>query len=267
MSESGVTPQGDRRQDHIVNADGQRLFCRSWVPEVPPRGLLFVAHGVGEHCGRYSSLAQSLSRRGLMVFAHDHVGHGLSEGERMMVRDFKVFIRDSLQHVDLMRERYPDLPLFILGHSMGGAICILCACERPSDFTGVVLISPMVQLNPESASPFKVFMAKLLNHVLPSLSLGSIDSKWISRDQKEVESYDKDELNHHGGLSVAFAMQLVGAARLIERAIPTVTWPFLLLHGDADKLCNISGSHMMLEKAQSTDKQLKVGHFSLSWQV
>nr|XP_023699010.1 monoglyceride lipase-like [Paramormyrops kingsleyae] len=214
MSESGVTPQGDRRQDHIVNADGQRLFCRSWVPEVPPRGLLFVAHGVGEHCGRYSSLAQSLSRRGLMVFAHDH-------GD-------------------------------------GGAICILCACERPSDFTGVVLISPMVQLNPESASPFKVFMAKLLNHVLPSLSLGSIDSKWISRDQKEVESYDKDELNHHGGLSVAFAMQLVGAARLIERAIPTVTWPFLLLHGDADKLCNISGSHMMLEKAQSTDKQLKV---------
>ncbi|XP_048879593.1 monoglyceride lipase-like [Brienomyrus brachyistius] len=258
MSESGVTPQGDWSRDHIVNADGQRLFCRYWVPEEPPRGLLFVAHGVGEHCGRYSSLAQSLSQRGLIVFAHDHVGHGRSEGERMMVRDFKVYIRDSLQHVDLMKEQYPGLPLFILGHSMGGAISILCACERPSDFTGVVLISPMVQLNPESASPFKVFMAKLLNHVLPSLSLGSIDSKWISRDQKEVESYDTDELNHHGGLSVAFAMQLVGAARLVERAIPTVTWPFLLLHGDADKLCNISGSHMMLEKAQSTDKQLKV---------
>lgn len=73
-----------------------------------------------------------------------------------------------------------------------------------------------------------------------------------------MESYDTDKLNHHGGLSVAFAMQLVGAARLVERAIPTVTWPFLLLHGDADKLCNISGSYMMLEKAQSIDKQLKV---------
>ncbi|XP_029107567.1 monoglyceride lipase-like isoform X2 [Scleropages formosus] len=213
---------------------------------------------MGEHCGRYGALAHSLTQHGIMVFAHDHVGHGRSEGERMAVRDFQVFVRDSLQHVDLAKGRSPHLPLFLLGHSMGGAICILCACERPGAFAGVVLISPMVRMNPESATPFKVFVARLLNHVLPSLTLGSVESRWISRDKKEVELYDTDELNHHGGLSVALGMQLMGAVQRIAREIPTVSWPFLLLHGDADKLCDIRGSQMMLERAPSADKHMKV---------
>ncbi|KAI1892196.1 hypothetical protein AGOR_G00130830 [Albula goreensis] len=263
MPESGVdrrSPQGVPYTElqHIVNADGQHLFCRYWEPEGPPRALVFVAHGAGEHCGPYSDLAQALSAHSLLVFSHDHVGHGRSEGERMVIEDFQIYIRDSLQHVDMMRGRHPHLPVFIVGHSMGGAISILTACERPNDFAGVVLIAPMVQMNPESATPMKVFLAKVLNHVMPSLCLGSIESKWISRDPKEVEAYDKDELNYHGGLRVSFGMQLLSAARRIERAIPDIAWPFFILHGDADKLCDISGSQLLLENAKSTDKRLKV---------
>ncbi|KAM3837964.1 monoglyceride lipase, partial [Diretmus argenteus] len=186
------------------------------------------------------------------------VGHGQSQGERMSIKDFQVYVRDSLQHIDLMKTRYPDLPIFIVGHSMGGAISILTACERPDEFAGVALIAPMVQMNPDSATPFKVFMAKVLNHMLPSLSLGSIESKWVSRDQKQVEAYEADDLNFHGGLRVSFGIQLMGAAARIERAIPSVTWSFLLLHGDADKLCDIRGSKMMYDNAPSSDKKLKI---------
>ncbi|XP_021422212.1 monoglyceride lipase isoform X1 [Oncorhynchus mykiss] len=263
MPEPGAprrTPQGVPYADlqHIVNADGQHLFCRYWEPEGPPRALVFVAHGAGEHCGPYDEIGQTLKEQSLLVFAHDHVGHGQSEGDRMNIKDFQVFVRDSLQHIDLMKGRHPDLPIFIIGHSMGGAISILTACERPNDFAGVALIAPMVKMNPESATPFKVFLAKVLNHMVPSLSLGSIDSKWISRDQKQVEAYDNDELNHHGGLRVSFGMQLMGAVARIEREVPAITWPFLLLHGDDDKLCDIRGSQMMFDMAQSTDKKIKV---------
>ncbi|MEQ2302017.1 hypothetical protein AMECASPLE_002087 [Ameca splendens] len=243
---------------HIVNADGLHLFCRYWEPTGPPRALVFIAHGAGEHSGPYEEIAQRLKELSLLVFAHDHVGHGQSEGDRMNIRDFQVYIRDSLQHIDLMKSCHPDLPIFIVGHSMGGAISILSACERPSDFAGMVLIAPMVQMNPESATPFKIFVAKLLNHMLPSLTLGSIESKWVSRDKKQVEAYDADELNHHGGLRVSFGMQLMGAAERIERAIPSISWPFLLLHGDADKLCDIRGSKMMYENTASSDKKLKI---------
>ncbi|XP_034550818.1 monoglyceride lipase isoform X2 [Notolabrus celidotus] len=251
---------------HIVNADGLHLFCRYWEPASPPRALVLVVHGLGEHCGPYDEIAQRLKDLSFLVFAHDHVGHGQSEGDRMTIKDFQFFIRDCLQHIDLMKSRHPDLPVFILGHSMGGAISILTACERPSDFAGVVLIAPLVQMNPESATPFKVFVAKLLNRVVPSLTLGTVDSKWISRDQKRVKEYESDELNYHGGLRVSMGIQLMGAAARIEKEIPTISWPFYLLHGDEDKLCDINGSKMMQEKAASSDKTLKIyegGYHSL----
>lgn len=254
------SPQGVPYADlpHIVNADGLYLFCRYWEPAGPPRALVFVSHGAGEHSGPYEGIAQTLKDQSLLVFAHDHVGHGQSEGERMNIKDFEIYIRDVLQHVDLMKSRHPDLPVFILGHSMGGAISILTACERPNDFTGVVLIGPMIQLNSESATPFKVCMAKVANYMLPSLNLGPIESKWISRDKTQVEAYENDELIYHGGMRVSFAVQLMGATARIKKEIPSINWPFLILHGDADKLCDIGGSEMMYENAQSLDKKLKI---------
>ncbi|XP_055022386.1 monoglyceride lipase isoform X2 [Boleophthalmus pectinirostris] len=255
------SPQGVPYSDlpHIVNADGLHLFCRYWEPSGPPRALVFITHGAGEHVGRYDDVAQRLKELQVLVFGHDHVGHGQSEGERMIIRDFQIYIRDVLQHVDLMKNRHPGIPIFIVGHSMGGAISILTACERPSEFTGVVLIAPLVQMNPDSATPFKVFVAKVLNHMMPSLTLGNIESKWVSRDQKQVEAYDADELVHHGGMRVSFAMQLMGAVTRIERELPNIHWPFYLLHGDADRLCDLRGSHLMYDSSTSTDKKLKVG--------
>jgi len=73
-----------------------------------------------------------------------------------------------------------------------------------------------------------------------------------------VEAYDTDELNYHGGLRVSFGMQLMDAASRIERELPNITWPFFILHGDADKLCDIRGSHLMYNEVKSTDKKLKV---------
>ncbi|KAB1264505.1 Monoglyceride lipase, partial [Camelus dromedarius] len=114
------------------------------------------------------------------------VGHGQSEGERMVVSDFQVFIRDVLQHVDLVQKDHPGLPVFLLGHSMGGAIAILTAADRPGHFSGMILISPLVLANPESATTFKVLAAKVLNLVLPNMSLGPIDSSMLSRNKAEV---------------------------------------------------------------------------------
>ncbi|XP_064375052.1 monoglyceride lipase isoform X4 [Dromaius novaehollandiae] len=206
---------------HIINADGQHLFCRYWKPAGTPRALVFIAHGAGEHCGRYDDLAQRLTGLNLFVFAHDHVGHGQSEGDRMVVSDFHIFIRDSLQHIDLMKKEHPGLPILILGHSM-------------------------------------VFAAKVLNFVLPNLSLGSIDPNAISRNKKEMESYTADPLVYHGGMKVSFVIQLMNAIARIERALPKLTLPILVLHGSSDKLCDIKGSYLLMDTVQSQDKTLKV---------
>ncbi|XP_023105849.2 monoglyceride lipase isoform X1 [Felis catus] len=277
------TPQSVPYQDlpHLVNADGQYLFCRYWKPTGTPKALIFVSHGAGEHCGRYDELAQMLVGLELLVFAHDHVGHGQSEGERMVVSDFHVFIRDVLQHVDVMQKDYPGLPVFLLGHSMGGAITILTAAERPGLFSGMVLISPLVLASPESATTFKdypksmvkmatrvafssistsywVFAAKILNLVLPNMSLGPIDSSMLSRNKTEVDIYNADPLICRAGLKVCFGNQLLNAVTRVERALPKLTLPFLLLQGSADRLCDSKGAYLVMESSKSQDKTLKI---------
>ncbi|XP_053526286.1 monoglyceride lipase isoform X1 [Artibeus jamaicensis] len=302
------TPQSVPYQDlpHLVNADGQYLFCRYWKPTGTPKALIFVSHGAGEHCGRYDELAQMLVGLELLVFAHDHalqpqspyslppckgdedvlppdtswspVGHGQSEGERMVVSDFHVFIRDVLQHVDIMQKDYPGLPVFLLGHSMGGAIAILTAAEKPGHFSGMVLISPLVLANPESATTFKVLAAKVLNLVLPNMSLGPIDASVLSRNKTElqegslvtsicicgslgpdkVDLYNTDPLICRAGLKVCFGIQLLNAVSRVERALPKLTLPFLLLQGSADRLCDSKGAYLLMESAKSQDKTLKI---------
>ncbi|XP_054336621.1 monoglyceride lipase isoform X3 [Pongo pygmaeus] len=224
------TPQSIPYQDlpHLVNADGQYLFCRYWKPTGTPKALIFVSHGAGEHCGRYEELARMLMGLDLLVFAHDHVGHGQSEGERMVVSDFHIFIRDVLQHVDSMQKDYPGLPVFLLGHSMGGAVAILTAAERPGHFAGMVLISPLVLANPESATTFK------------------------------VDIYNSDPLICRAGLKVCFGIQLLNAVSRVERALPKLTVPFLLLQGSADRLCDSKGAYLLMELAKSQDKTLKI---------
>ncbi|XP_058144115.1 monoglyceride lipase isoform X5 [Dasypus novemcinctus] len=224
------TPQNVPYRDlpHLVNADGQYLFCRYWKPARAPRALVFVSHGAGEHCGRYEELAQMLTGLDLLVFAHDHVGHGQSEGERMVVSDFHIFIRDVLQHVDAVQKEQPGLPVFLLGHSMGGAIAILTAAEKPNHFSGMILISPLVLANPESATTFK------------------------------VDIYNADPLICRAGLKVCFGIQLLNAVSRVERALPRLTLPVLLLQGSADRLCDSRGAYLLMEAAKSQDKTLKI---------
>lgn len=254
------TPQNVPYQDlpHLVNADGQYLFCRYWKPNGTPKALIFVSHGAGEHCGRYDELAQMLKGLDMLVFAHDHVGHGQSEGERMVVSDFHIFVRDVLQHVDTIQKDYPEVPIFLLGHSMGGAISILVAAERPTYFSGMVLISPLVLANPESASTMKVLAAKLLNFVLPNMTLGRIDSSVLSRNKSEVDVYNSDPLVCRAGVKVCFGIQLLNAVSRVERAMPRLTLPFLLLQGSADRLCDSKGAYLLMESSRSQDKTLKM---------
>ncbi|XP_051010838.1 monoglyceride lipase isoform X2 [Acomys russatus] len=292
------TPQNVPYQDlpHLVNADGQYLFCRYWKPNATPKALIFVSHGAGEHCGRYDEVAQMLKGLDMLVFAHDHVGHGQSEGERMVVSDFQVYVRDLLQHVDAVQKDHPEVPIFLLGHSMGGAISILAAAERPTHFSGMVLISPLVLTSPESASALKgphsclhtlqesfkfqaspielaaivmkawipsafylwVLAAKVLNLVLPNLTLGHIDTSSLSRNKTEVDLYNSDPLICHAGVKVCFGIQLLNAVSRVERAMPRLTLPFLLLQGSADRLCDSKGAYQLMESSRSQDKTLKM---------
>ncbi|XP_006823516.1 monoglyceride lipase-like [Saccoglossus kowalevskii] len=260
-----TSPQGVPYEQlaHYVNADGQCIFTRSWAPptDAEPRALCLVLHGAAEHSGPYDRLAIPLTGCGVMVYAHDHVGHGQSQGDRVNITDFNIYVRDTLQHIDIIAKKHPNLPIFLFGHSMGGTIAILTAIERPDQFTGVVLSGPVITI--KNKSPITTYMLRIVSYWFPKYEVTKINAEHITRDPKEVELYENDPLVWHGGLPSSFIAQVITGTREVQQNLSSIEWPFLILHGDADKLCDIEGSKMMMEKAKSTDRHLQVypGHY------
>ncbi|CAL4130043.1 unnamed protein product, partial [Meganyctiphanes norvegica] len=134
------------------------------------RALVFMSHGFAEYLAWYEELAQRFAAEGILAFGHDHVGHGRSGGTRCHVNSIMDYVMDVLQHCDDVTKQHPGLPLFLLGHSMGGMIAVRTAMERPDYFKGVVLMGPLLVPNPTEATPIMKFLAKLVSRVLPQIS-------------------------------------------------------------------------------------------------
>lgn len=264
-----MTAKSDRFEKSFVNNDGKRIYCRYWNEEqhsesTSTRGLVFISHGVAEHCLWYTELAMYLIESGFYVFSHDHVGHGQSEGDRVHIDDFSKYGRDIFQHVDEIKKKFPEnTPVFLIGHSMGGTIAVLCGMERPTYFTGVVLIAPALIPSPGAASPVKIFFGKIAARILPQLCVIKLDSKYVSRDQAVVKRYEDDPLVWHHGLKAKWGLCFLSSMETIQKKQGLIEWPFITLHGDEDKMCDVVGSQKLFDSAKSKDKEIKVykGHY------
>lgn len=247
---------------HFINANGQKIFCKYWEPETEIRALALIIHGLGEHILRYERIAKMLTDLGFKVFGHDHIGHGQSEGTRIDVEEFSFYSRDCLQHVDMMKERHPNLPIFAVSHSMGGLINVMMANERPKDFINL-LISPALGLNPRDATPFKIATAKVASWCWYNKELPKVNSATLSRDPAVCKDYDEDPLVFHGGIKVGFLVKMYNSIQASMAAAPLVEWPYLLLHGDKDDLCYVGSSKRFHELSKSENKSLKIykGYF------
>lgn len=245
---------------YFTNKTGRKIACRYWKPrdEVNAKALVFINHGAGEHSGWYAKIAEPLADLECLVCAHDHVGHGMSEGDRVHVEKIEDYVDDLRQHMDMMCNKHPNLPVFVIGHSMGGTISLSFGFQSPNLVKGMVLIGPAVIPNPETSTLVKRAMAKFVAYVVPQFQVGRIEPKWVSRDQNIIQMYEEDPLNWHGGLKARWAVEMLRTMYNIQANVENITWPIFVLHGSEDKLCEISGSRLINEQASSSDNTLKV---------
>lgn len=247
-----------RDVDHFVNADGQYIFCRYWKPEKEVKALVLHVHGYAEHCGRSKELAEKLMEIGVFSFAHDHYAHGESQGLRSHITDYTILTRDMLQHIDLIQPKYPDLPIFLYGHSMGGGLSVLVAHERPNFFKGILLSAPFITPSPDTATPFKLFLANVISKIAPKIRIGKLNPEFLSRDQKQVDDYMKDPLNDIDGMRAGIAIQFLAMSDKIKEVLPKTDVPIFVAHSEDDGLCDVGGSKLLIEVSNSKDKTLKL---------
>ncbi len=154
-----------RTEDSFVSRGSGALFRRAWLPEAPER-LLVVIHGFAEHSGRYDRFGTWFAERGSAVHAYDHRGHGRSCGRRNYVSRFDDFLDDLDSFIELARGEHPDVPLTLVGHSMGGLIAAAYTRERKPALLALVTSGAALSLGP-SLSRAKIALSRVLRRIVP----------------------------------------------------------------------------------------------------
>ncbi len=250
-------PEMRTEEATVRTADGKQLLERSWLPEGAPNALVAIVHGYAEHSGRYHHVAQRLVANGYAVYAFDLRGHGGSEGRRVLVRAMDEHVADLASFLARVRERGPGLPLYLLGHSMGGTIVTLFLISGHDGVSGAILSGAALQPRRGLASVTSSLIA-LLGRLVPRLPLGKLGSETISRDPAVVERYDSDPLVYRGRMPAGTVSALIRAIRIIDARMEAITLPLLILHGTSDELTDPDGSRRLYERARSSDKTLKL---------
>jgi alpha-beta hydrolase superfamily lysophospholipase len=228
----------------LVARDGVRLFARRWQTAAAPIAAVGIVHGLGEHCGRYETLARRLVERRVAVVAFDHRGHGRSPGRRGHVPRYESVLDDIGRLIDELPsvdQAGRPLPRFLLGQSLGGNFVLNYVLRRTNELSGVVALSPLVL--PAVALPsWKVFAARLLNLVWPSFTFqNGIRPEQLTHDPDAGSRYRDDPLIHPR-VSARLAVSMFAAGRWLLHQSPPALLPVLLMHGGDDTITSAEAS-------------------------
>ncbi len=216
------------------NPSGIRIFAQHWQPEGKVRGTVALIHGLGEHTGRYQNVAEALNASGYALAGFDLPGHGRSEGTRGHASYNRILteIDCLLTEID---HRYPGLPHFLYGHSMGGALALYYTLKRKPTLQGVIATSPgLVPGTPVPA--VKIFLAKYIARFAPTFTMNNgLDLGNLARDPAVINAYKADPLVH-GKISARLGYDLLTSGRWMQAHAAEFPVPLLLVQGSADRL-------------------------------
>jgi alpha-beta hydrolase superfamily lysophospholipase len=219
-----------------------RIHVTTWVGERAPRFIALLAHGYGEHAGRYEHVASMLVGLGAAVYAPDHRGHGRSEGEPALVEDIEVLVSDLHAVADRARDDHPGIPVALVGHSLGGLIATRFAQRYGDELAALVLSGPVIGGNP-------AFELLLGMDPIPEIP---IDPSILSRDPEVGVAYAADPLVYHGPFHRATLVALAGSADTVATGGGLGPLPTLWIHGANDQLVPYELTAEAIERIRGT---------------
>ncbi len=222
--------------------DGHTVAAYRWVRDDEPRGIVQIAHGMGEHAGRYRRLAGALTDAGYVVYAADHRGHGRTAGAVERLGDlgpggWPGLMSDIGLLADVAHSEFPGLPLVMVGHSMGSFALQQYLLDHSGELTGAVLSgTSAIDVIAAGIDPTQEVDLSAFN---APFEPARTESDWLSRDPDEVDRYIGDEYCGFGLDAAAAASMLDSLAVCADPdrlAAIRSDLPIALLSGSADPL-------------------------------
>jgi acylglycerol lipase len=242
-----------------IASDRTKIYQQSWQPvDLPIRAIIAIVHGYAEHSDRYSHVATNLVEQGFAVYSFDLRGHGKSSGDRCYVDAFSDYLTDLDRFLTEIRQQHPERELFLLGHSMGGAIALRYVLDYQPDLRGLILSAPFLGSRAEDFPAPIVASIQLLSHFLPKLPSVRVDSSQISSDPAIVQAYRTDPLVNTAKMPLRTLAEIFGNIQQIEQRQQAIALPMLIMHGTADGLAHVSHSERLYAGVNSVDKTLKL---------
>ena len=244
---------------NLISFDGTDIHCYMWNDVENPKAVVQIAHGMGEHCGRYDDFASFLNKNGYIVIAEDHRGHGKTCGyeKRGIVEgdSYNDTISDMIALTNNYAIKKYKLPVVLVGHSYGSFLS-QGYIERNGDALAGVILSGSAYMNTAQVA-FGRLVASIQNaivggekpaNLIAKLSFGAYDKQfkeekqpfaWLTRDKEVVKKYIADEFCGAAfNMSIAFQKSFFYGMKTVYRpeSLKAITkeLPVLIASGDRD---------------------------------
>ena len=217
------------------------------------KAIVLTVHGAGEHIGRYKHVAKWFNAQGISMVGGDLPGLGQSTEHRGHIEDFNQYVNKLEEWLEYIKKQWPNTPVFLFGHSMGGLIVLRFLEEKNEKLAGAILSSPAISIGVEIPN-WQLSTAKILKKVWPTFRLASgIKPHQVSRDPAIVQNYGVDPLNYSKvSISWFFAFQraIDEVWKKAER-INQLKLPILFLQAGEDQLVNPNKAVEFVKKLDS----------------
>ncbi len=224
-------------------------------------GAVVLVHGFGEHSGRYlENVVPMLLNASLGVVLYDNIGHGKSDGKRGHCPSYEALLNILDSVVVKAKSIFPETPLFLYGHSMGGNLVLNYALRRNIELAGVIATSPYLRLAFQPPK-WKMVIGKMMLSLMPSITLPSgLDPNGISRIAEEVEKYKSDSLVFDE-ISPMYSFPMMEAGEWAIENAARLNVDTLLLHGTSDPIIDCNGTKEFHQNSSKTTLKLFEGGF------
>jgi alpha-beta hydrolase superfamily lysophospholipase len=222
----------------------RKIFFQKWLPEQEAKGIIALVHGLGEHSGRYNHVAGFFTSQDLAMVAVDTYGHGQTTGKRGHADSMEAYMEQISRLLELAKQTVPDKPVFLYGHSMGGALVLSYLFRYKPAINGVIATAPAVRPGFELPKPL-VIIGKIARAIAPSFTqANSLDLENLSHDRAVIEKYKADPLVHNQVSGMVGISLIEWGEWLLHHAKHTPV-PLLIMHGTEDKLTSYEASKQL----------------------